>query len=117
MLRVTTIIALLVLGIGRGQAEDSDIAQCKALFTKPGFDCACVTGFLQPRLNTTEREVVLKFWAVTLDSDRRRAGLLEELYQRHGSPAITAALFRFNLLRVQLFTACPAAQPDSDYGF
>jgi hypothetical protein len=117
MLRVTIVLAMLVLGISDSRADHSDVEQCRALFTKPGFDCACVTGFMEPRLSPTEREIVLKFWAVSLDRDRLRAGLLEELYRRHGSPAITTALFRFNLIGVRLLMACPSSQPDGDYGF
>jgi hypothetical protein len=42
MLRVTIVLALLVLGIGNSRAEKSDIDQCRAVFKKPGFDCVCV---------------------------------------------------------------------------
>jgi hypothetical protein len=117
MLHVTTALAFLLLGISSGQAETTNLERCRELFASPTFDCGCVAGFMETRFNSTERDIILKFWAVHVDKVRHRDGVLDELYQRHGSHAITDALFQFNLLRVQLFTECPASQPDRDYGF
>jgi hypothetical protein len=117
MLRVTTALAFLLFGVSNGQAQTTSLEQCRTLFASPAFDCGCVAGFMQERFDPVESEIVLKFWAVTVDKGRYRDGILAELYRRHGSPTITEALFRFNLVRVQLFTNCPASQPDRDYGF
>jgi hypothetical protein len=111
------VLALLVLGISNSRAEKSDVDQCRALFKKPGFDCVCVSGFMESHLGPTEREIILKHWAGSLDRDRLAPELLDQLEHRHGSRTITDALFRFNLIGVELFTACPSAQSDSDYGF
>jgi hypothetical protein len=115
MLQVTTALAFLLLGIG--QAETSSLEQCKRLFASPAFDCGCVAKFMQARFDPIEMEIVLKFWAVNVDNVRYRDDILEELYSRYASHAITEALISFNLVRVQLFTECPASQPDRDYGF
>jgi hypothetical protein len=117
LLRIKTALILLLFAVGGCRAETSNMEQCRALFASPGFDCGCVVEFMQPRFNPIEREIILKFWAVSADAGGRRDDVLDELYRRLGSRAITDALFLFNLVRVQLFTACPASQPGPDYGF
>lgn len=117
MLRINTALVLLLLAVSSRHAETSNMEQCRTLFANPAFDCGCVVGFMQPRFNPTEREIILKFWAVSAEGDGRRDDVLDELSRRLGSRAITDALFLFNLVRVQLFTACPESQPGRDYGF
>src|SRR5262245_1152279 len=102
MLRVTIVLALLVLRIGNSRAEKADIDQCRAMFKKPGFDRVCVSGVMEPHLGPTERHIILKHWAASLERDRLAPDLLDQLEQRHGSRTITDTLFRFRAPRTMV---------------
>jgi hypothetical protein len=117
MPRVAIALAFLLLAGSTCRAETPELEQCRKLFASPTFDCGCVAGFMKPRFNPIERKIILTFWGANVDRRRYQDSDLDSLYEHHGSRSITEALYRFNLVRVQLFTECPGTAPDADYGY
>lgn len=118
MLRKMFLILMLCFASCNSDAAEGSLAQkCRALFDDPKFDCICATNFIEPRFSGAEAKLLLKVWAFNEDQVRYKASERDLLYARHGSSALNRVLYRFNLVRYELFLQCPSVWPDWDYGF
>jgi len=106
-----TLAASTAFAAGPQPGNAAPVAQCQRLMNEPGFDCACVIGFLERHLHGQDLDIVLSTWAFSVDRRSDHAGDVTSLYMKYGTLQIDEVLRRFSRVRFDLFMKCPNVEP------